>query len=41
MAMGRGVTSLEHELGADCPSMDDVKHRVTESLMARLMARVS
>ncbi len=33
---GRGVTSLERELGPRCPSMNDVKRELTNRLTARL-----
>ena len=39
--VGRGVTSLEAEMGRDCPPMEEVKRRVTEELVVRLAARVT
>ena len=38
---GRGVTSLQRELGAACPAMPRVKDAVVQSLRARLHEHVS
>lgn len=37
---GRGVTSLEHELGPRCPSMDSVKAELVESLATEVRAAI-
>ena len=38
---GRSVTSLERELGANCPPIDRVKADLARALSARLLAKVS